>query len=133
MMPLLTMPSMTGVAALSAASASSCLPALRAKVALRMALRSCEVRASLRARCAVDWRAAFSADFVLAKRKLLKNEAAGPKRPAKEPLSLRPVQRLVNEFAGRPASRLGIVAATDVLPLSQPYARPRAALRGTVY
>src|ERR1700733_13396604 len=68
MIPLLTMLSMIGVAAVSAAAASSCFPALSAKVAFRMALRSCEVRASLRVRCAVDCRAAFSADFVFAKR-----------------------------------------------------------------
>src|SRR6266404_7587208 len=71
MMPLLTMLSITGVAAARAATASSCLPAFSARVALRMALRSCEVSASLRARCTVDCRAAFSADFVFAKRRLL--------------------------------------------------------------
>src|ERR1700728_4548832 len=68
MMPLLTMLSITGVAAARAEAASSCLPAFSARVALRMALRSCEVSASLRARCTVDCRAAFSADFVFAKR-----------------------------------------------------------------
>ena len=71
--------------AASAAAASSCLPALSARVALRMALRSCEVRASLRARCAVDCRAAFSADFVFAKRRLLEGrwgQASAPKRAA---------------------------------------------------
>src|SRR5271169_4607317 len=67
MMPLLTMLSITGVASASAVAASACLPALSARVALRMALRSCEVSASLRARCSVDWRAAFSADLVFAK------------------------------------------------------------------
>src|ERR1700722_274251 len=71
MMPLFTMLSITGVAAANAEAASSCLPAFNARVALRMALRSCEVSASLRARCTVDCRAAFSADFVFAKRRLL--------------------------------------------------------------
>src|SRR5471032_3330403 len=78
MMPLLTMLSIIGVAAATAEAASACLPALSARVALRMALRSCEVSASLRARCAVDCRAAFSADFVFAKRDT----------PLKEPRSL---------------------------------------------
>src|ERR1700677_1449665 len=88
MMPLLTMLSMTGVAAASAAAASSCLPALSARVALRMALRSCEVRASLRARCTVDCRAAFSADFVFAKRGLLQGSQCveAPKRAAYFPV-----------------------------------------------
>ena len=63
---LLTMLSMIGVAAERAATASSDLPALTASVALRMALRSCEVNASFRARCTVDCRAAFSADLVFA-------------------------------------------------------------------
>src|ERR1700691_3653809 len=71
MMPLFTMLSITGVAPASAEAASSCLPALSARVALRMALRSCEVSASLRALCTVDCRAAFSGDFVFAKRGLL--------------------------------------------------------------
>jgi hypothetical protein len=71
MMPLFTMLSMMGVAAASAAAASSCFPALSAKVALRMALRRREVKASFRARCTSDCRAAFSADFVFAKRRLL--------------------------------------------------------------
>src|ERR1700679_1854165 len=84
MMPLLTMPSMIGVAAASAAAASAGLPALSARVALRMALRSCEVRASLRARCAVDCRAAFSADFVFAKRGTPAG-ILGACRPRKEP------------------------------------------------
>src|SRR5208337_2030063 len=88
MMPLLTMLSMIGVACASAAAASSCLPALSARVALRMALRSCEVNASLRARCKVDCRAAFSADFVFAKRRLL--VGCGAPYPApKEPRILR--------------------------------------------
>src|ERR1700690_3166552 len=69
MMPLLTMLSITGVAAARADAASSCLPAFNARVALRMALRSCEVSASLRTRCTIDCRAAFSADFVFAKLK----------------------------------------------------------------
>src|SRR6202167_2784000 len=100
MMPLLTMLSITGVAAANAEAASSCLPAFRAKVALRMALRSCEVRASLRARCTVDCRAAFSADFVFAKRRLLASHG-GPNRTPKEPRSL-PIDRaLVNQQAGR--------------------------------
>src|SRR3984957_14850275 len=81
-MPLLTMLSITGVAAAKAEAASSCLPAFSARVALRMALRSCEVSASLRARCTVDCRAAFSADFVFAKRRLLKKTAVqiGPQK-----------------------------------------------------
>src|ERR1700722_20231808 len=82
MMPLLTMLSITGVAAARAVAASSCLPALSARVALRMALRSCEVSASLRARCTVDCRAAFSADFVFAKRRLLTRQRSkiGPQK-----------------------------------------------------
>src|ERR1700719_2777558 len=84
MMPLLTMLSITGVAAARAEAASSCLPAFSAKVALRMALRSCEVSASLPARCTVDCRAAFSADFVFAKRRLLERQGSksDPKRAA---------------------------------------------------
>src|ERR1700679_275880 len=95
MMPLLTMLSITGVAAARAEAASSCLPALSARVALRMALRSCEVSASLRARCTVDCRAAFSADFVFAKRRLL-HWTRGPIRTPKEPRSLPIGQALVN-------------------------------------
>src|ERR1700735_4289656 len=91
MMPLLTMPSMIGVAAASAAAASAGLPALSARVALRIALRSCEVSASLRARCAVDCRAAFSADFVFAKRDT----------PSKEPRSLPIDLAVVNSRPGR--------------------------------
>src|SRR5258708_36585344 len=74
MMPLFTMLSITGVASSSADAASACLPALSASVALRMALRSCEVSASFRARCAVDCGAAFSADFVFATRDTPLNE-----------------------------------------------------------
>ena len=77
MMPLLTMLSMIGVAAAERRGGLVLLAGLHAAVALRMALRSCEVRASLRARCTVDCRAAFSADFVFAKRKLL-TETGGP-------------------------------------------------------
>src|ERR1700691_5716462 len=106
MMPLFTMPSMTGVASASAAAASACLPALSARVALRMALRSCEVRASLRARCTVDCRAAFSADFVFAKRRLLRDEW-GQWRAPKQPHSLRIGCALVNAPAA--AGDLGIL------------------------
>ena len=74
------------VAAARAEAASSCLPAFNARVALRMALRSCEVSASLRARCTVDCsRAAFSADFVFAKRTPYQ---VCPNRTLKEPRSL---------------------------------------------
>src|ERR1700688_2210108 len=90
MMPLLTMLSITGVAAARAEAASSCLPAFSARVALRMALRSCEVSASFRARCAVDCRAAFSADFVFAKRDT----------PLKEPRSLPIDLAVVNSGPG---------------------------------
>src|SRR5258708_33245008 len=69
-MPLFTIASIPGGAGAGAEAASSCLPAFSARVALRIALRSCEGRASLRARCTVDWRAAFSADFVFPKRRL---------------------------------------------------------------
>src|SRR5271156_6695840 len=95
MMPLFTMLSMIGVAAASAAAASDGLPALSARVALRMALRSCEVRASLRARCTVDCRAAFSADFVFAKRGLLEGRLGPegtPKRAAYSPAQVRACQ-----------------------------------------
>src|SRR6202789_1948685 len=95
MMPLLTMLSITGVAAARAEAASSCLPALSARVALRMALRSCEVSASLRARCTVDCRAAFSADFVFAQRRL-PHWTRGPIRTPKEPPSLPIAQALVH-------------------------------------
>src|SRR6202789_4139299 len=95
MMPLLTMLSITGVAAARAEAASSCLPALSARVALRMALRSCEVSASLRALCTVDCRAAFSADFVFAQHRLL-HWTRGPTRTPKEPRSLPIAQALVN-------------------------------------
>src|SRR5450631_638677 len=96
MMPLFTMLSITGVAAARAEAASSCLPAFSARVALRMALRSCEVSASLRARCTVDCRAAFSADFVFAKYRLLKTQG-GPNRTPKEPRSLPIGPALVNQ------------------------------------
>src|ERR1700680_884776 len=97
-MPLFTMLSITGVAAARAEAASSCLPAFSARVALRMALRKCEVSASLRARCAVDCRAAFSADFVFAKRRLLLDDE-GYSGPSKEPHSLRIRVVLVNARA----------------------------------
>src|SRR5579883_1913342 len=67
MMPLLTMLSMIGVAAASAAAAAWGSPPLIARVVLRIAVRSSLVRASLRARWVSDCRAAFSADFVFAK------------------------------------------------------------------
>src|SRR5271156_3539189 len=105
MMPLLTMLSITGVAAARAEAASSCLPALSARVALRMALRSCDVSASLRARCTVDCRAAFSADFVFAKRRLLTDDwdRSGP---PKEPHILRIRCALVNAPAAADETRI---------------------------
>src|SRR6202789_3320599 len=115
MMPLLTMLSITGVAAARAEAASSCLPALSARVALRMALRSCEVSASLRALCTVDCRAAFSADFVFAKHGLL-HWTRGPIRTPKEPRSLPIAQALVNYRAGEStAPRLGGAAALVIV------------------
>src|SRR5450631_4299928 len=104
MMPLFTMLSITGVAAARAEAASSCLPSFNARVALRMALRSCEVSPSLRARCAVDCRAAFSADFVFAKRRLLEKTAAqiGPQK---------------SRVACRLGLRLSIDKPSDVLRL----------------
>src|ERR1700677_566962 len=71
MITLFTMLSMMGGGGGGAGGASSCFPALCASVALRMALRRREVKASFRARCTSDCRAAFSADFVFAKRRLL--------------------------------------------------------------
>src|SRR5665213_312573 len=97
MMPLLTILSMMGVACVRAAAASSCLPAFSARVALRMALLSCEVSASLRARCTVDCRAAFSADFVFAK--LETPYETTPHRSSKEPRSLPIGFTLVNDTA----------------------------------
>src|SRR3982074_3067582 len=100
MMPLLTMLSITGVAAARAEAASSCLPAFSARVALRMALRSCEVSASLRARCTVDCRAAFSADFVFAKRRLL-NKTMVQIGPQKSRVACRLALRLSIDTPGR--------------------------------
>src|SRR5208282_6290309 len=105
MIPLLTMLSITGVASASAVAASACLPALSARVALRIALRSCEVSASLRARCAVDCLAAFSADFVFAKRRLLRDDW-DPLGPPKEPHILRIRGALVNAAADAGESRI---------------------------
>src|ERR1700733_5311984 len=66
MICLFTNASMTGTASLYVVSAASLfLPAIAA-VTLRTAVRMRERSATLRTRCFWAWRAAFSADFVLA-------------------------------------------------------------------
>jgi len=104
-MPLLTMLSITGVAEFSADKASAWLPDFSAAVALRIALRSCDVSASLRARCTVDWRAAFSADFVLAKRKLLKIEWPDLSKKDRQIAAKFAAERKACQCGRRPAGR----------------------------
>src|SRR5688500_17579604 len=66
MRPLFTAESMTGVAALRFATASSLLPASTAFTTPLMAVRSLDRAATLRARRLTVWRARFSADLILA-------------------------------------------------------------------
>src|SRR5581483_6301431 len=66
MICLFTNVSITGTASLYVAAAVSLFPPAIAVVTLRTAVRMRERRAMLRARCFSAWRAAFSADLVLA-------------------------------------------------------------------